>query len=1041
MGAAARRPLLVGLLVGLLAAAGAGLALLRLEPSAATEQFVGESSSSAKATERHREAFGEDAVIVLVEGDLQRLVLTSDVNRLLGLEGCISGNAPQGVDVPGGKNGPCARLARDKPIKVVFGPGTFLNQSVTQIGEQFTARLQGAQQQAQQAGQQAYDAARKRGLSKQQAERVRQQAAQAVQGQFFQTLLQLGVRYGIRSIPQLNDPQFVSRLVFDAAKPAGTPKARFAYLFPDRDSAIVQVRLKPGLSDSERTTAIGLVREAVTMKEWRLENGGRYLVTGAPVVVSDLTDSISSSIFVLLLAAIAVMALTLALVFRARLRLLPLVVALAATGLTFGGLALLGAPLTMASIGVLPVLIGLAVDYAIQLQSRLQERRGTSARRAVAQTARDGAPTVAVAATATAAGFLVLLLSPVPMVQGFGLLLVAGIALALFCALSLGVGVLVAHAEERAPRLPGPVRAAARLVAGAARDATDIITGSRAGRRVAAALRRRGDLESAPSMPAAATGVLRRRAAAHVVDALPLAALGWLLIEAGWSGFGVAMAVLGLAALLHGVLAGAAGWTPGKLVTGLRVVDRVGRPPGVPAGLVRALALVPELGGLLSLRAMRRSPWRQRLGDRAAGTLVVRRRALSAGAGAGAPAPAPPAPWGLATGAGLPALAPTARPRLVLGVAAAVAVLGWGLDTQTRVESDILKLVPQDLPALRDLTTLQDTTGVGGEIDVLVRSDRLTDPEVVKWMVAYQGAMQKRFGYSAERGCGQAELCPAFSLPDLFRDGQAVASKEAITGLLDAVPAYFSQGVLTEDRKTASLAFGIRLMPLERQKEVIDTMRAGLRDAPEGVEAEVAGLPVLAAEAHADIASHGRRALSLVAGLVAVFLVLLLALRSGRRAAIPLIPIALATGWSSMLLFAFQVPLNPMSVTLGALVIAISTEFSVLLSERYRRERLDGSPPQEALQRTYRSTGAAVLASGATAIAGFAVLVFSDITMLRDFGAVTVVDLTVSLVGVLVVLPSVLLLAEGGAALAPAGRLRVPRPRLRRRGAVNAAAS
>ena len=53
-----------------------------------------------------------------------------------------------------------------------------------------------------------------------------------------------------------------------------------------------------------------------------------------------------------------------------------------------------------------------------------------------------------------------------------------------------------------------------------------------------------------------------------------------------------------------------------------------------------------------------------------------------------------------------------------------------------------------------------------------------------------------------------------------------------------------------------------------------------------------------------------------------------------------------------------------------------------------------------------------MLASGATAIAGFAVLVVSDIRMLRDFGFVTVVDLTVSLLGVMLVLPAVLLLAE-----------------------------
>jgi predicted RND superfamily exporter protein len=148
------------------------------------------------------------------------------------------------------------------------------------------------------------------------------------------------------------------------------------------------------------------------------------------------------------------------------------------------------------------------------------------------------------------------------------------------------------------------------------------------------------------------------------------------------------------------------------------------------------------------------------------------------------------------------------------------------------------------------------------------------------------------------------------------------------------------------------------------------------------------------------------------------------------------VPIALATGWSALVLFAVRVPLNPMSVTLGALVIAISTEFSVLLAERYRQEREAGHAAPEALARTYRSTGAAVLASGATAIAGFAVLVVSDIRMLRDFGFVTVIDLTVSLLGVLVVLPAVLVLAERGELFRLPARprlRRLRRPRLRRR--------
>ena len=42
---------------------------------------------------------------------------------------------------------------------------------------------------------------------------------------------------------------------------ARTPKARFAYLFPSSSSALISVRLKPGLSDASRAHAIALIRQ------------------------------------------------------------------------------------------------------------------------------------------------------------------------------------------------------------------------------------------------------------------------------------------------------------------------------------------------------------------------------------------------------------------------------------------------------------------------------------------------------------------------------------------------------------------------------------------------------------------------------------------------------------------------------------------------------------------------------------------------------------------------------------------------------------
>src|SRR5439155_20886317 len=118
---------------------------------------------------------------------------------------------------------------------------------------------------------------------------------------------------------------------------------------------------------------------------------GQYVVSGVRIVVQGLAGALKDALLVLLAAAALLMAATLGLVFRSRLRLLPLALALATAAVTFGLLGLVGGSLTMASIAVLPVLIGLAVDYAIQLHARFDEavasgRSGAeAARRAAAQ--------------------------------------------------------------------------------------------------------------------------------------------------------------------------------------------------------------------------------------------------------------------------------------------------------------------------------------------------------------------------------------------------------------------------------------------------------------------------------------------------------------------------------------------------------------------------------------------------------------------------------------------------------------------------------
>jgi uncharacterized protein len=792
-------------------AVGAAAVATQLSTDAGTNTLVDADTASYRATEEVRRDFGEEPVVVLAEGDLQRLILTANLGRLLRLEGCLSGNVPEGAEpIPG----PCAELARQDPVRSVVGPATFLNEAVIQIDRQ-----------------------------------LRRLAATVPPDQLREFLLQVAARYGITSAPSLSNPDFIATVVFDLNQARGTPKARLAYLFPNGRTTQIVLRLRPDLSEAERHRAIEAIRAAVfdpvsrSPCEFRGEpepcfqlRGGTYTVSGVPVVIDAVTRALVDRLWVLLAVAVVVMAVALMLVFRSRWRLLPLALALAAAALTFGLFGIAGGALTMASIAVLPILIGLAVDYAIQLQARYDEAvaGGASAADAARQAAARGGPTIAIACLATAAGFLALQLSPTPMVRGFGLLLVVGIVIA----------------------------------------------------------------------------------------------------------FALAF-VAGFAAL------------------GLRKAQRPEGHPTLPPVLQRVLAMAQMY------------------------------------------------------------------PKRVLLIGLALAAIGWGVGTQIDTQSDIRELAPQSIDAVRDLNRLQEATGVSGELDVRVEAEDLTDPATIRWMAGFKQRVLAAGGFAgADPSCMEAEICPGPALSDFVTGGgltpaPAELTRDGIRAAFRQIPAYDLQQVATVDPETglpagaALLGFGIRAQSLEDQQDLIERVRGEIGAAggpPPGVEVELAGVPVIASAAASDLSDS--RYLLTLAGLIVVALVLLVAYRSPSRALVPLAPIVMATGWAALVLWLSRVPLNPMSAALGALTIAIATEFSVILAGRFHEERRGGGTAEAALRAAYARTGAAVLASGVTAIAGFAVLVASDVKMLRDFGFVTVVDLTVALLGVMVALPAALVWAD-----------------------------
>jgi hypothetical protein len=142
-------------------------------------------------------------------------------------------------------------------------------------------------------------------------------------------------------------------------------------------------------------------------------------------------------------------------------------------------------------------------------------------------------------------------------------------------------------------------------------------------------------------------------------------------------------------------------------------------------------------------------------------------------------------------------------------------------------------------------------------------------------------------------------------------------------------------------------------------------------------------------------------------GLGFIYFALFLLFRfSFLRAFMATLPIALIIGWSSGSMFVLGTKFTLLTATLGALILGIGVEYTILLMRRYYEERGKGERPREAMTTAMTKIGRAIIASGLTTIGGFAALLAAtDLVILRDFGMLTVINVFLALVSTLVVLP------------------------------------
>ncbi len=225
----------------------------------------------------------------------------------------------------------------------------------------------------------------------------------------------------------LDNPKYLDFLLYDnpqpkQPKPIRTPLLPF---FPDARHAQMVVRLLGNESIKQE----GKTADLVTAEAQKLHFAhAEITTTGAPALLENLNNYLTGGMATLGLIAIAIMALILILLFGVRWRLLPLGIVLIGIIWAFGIAGYLGIPLTIVTISGFPVMLGIGIDYAIQMHARVEEEVVIArAPHPIQETARNLGPALLVVTFDAVLAFAALRFAKVPMLREFGLLLVIGV--------------------------------------------------------------------------------------------------------------------------------------------------------------------------------------------------------------------------------------------------------------------------------------------------------------------------------------------------------------------------------------------------------------------------------------------------------------------------------------------------------------------------------------------------------------------------------------------------------------------------------------
>jgi hydrophobe/amphiphile efflux-3 (HAE3) family protein len=332
---------------------------------------------------------------------------------------------------------------------------------------------------------------------------------------------------------------------------------------------------------------------------------------------------------------------------------------------------------------------------------------------------------------------------------------------------------------------------------------------------------------------------------------------------------------------------------------------------------------------------------------------------------------------------------------VILGIAVLLAVVGIYVDQSADAETQIENFMPQDSQALTDIQSLREIIGSTEQIAIVLEDVSILDVETLDKISLIETQLETSF---------DTEIIEMSSILNLFNQMGITDKAYMNQTSIENIP--LDQRKLFINDTYTKTVINVSIDTLDEEEFSVFIAKVNEIVELQNITFTITGQSIIDSEMMIAL-TNGRYEITII-GLILIFLSLLLIYKSFYRAILPLIPIVLIVGWSGGIMAIFNVSYTPLTATLGALIMGIGTEFTILIVERYEEEKTRIKDNNEAIKVALSKMSNPILVSALTTMGGFSALIFSDFIILSNFGIMTLVNLSLALLSTIFVLPAFL---------------------------------